>query len=153
MTTATLERQIMKYEAQNGPLFKKVIVRLIPRPIENKKMHGIYSKVLTMLMEAVEEGVFDRHSKEREAVETYIQSVAHFLQEYESKEYPRGQVTPEEMLRFLMEQHDLTQSDVAEELGGQPAASMILHRKRKLNRDQIERLSQRFHISPATFFA
>ena len=63
---------------------------MIPRPIENRKMHGIYSKVLTMLMEAVEEGVFDQHPKEREAVETYIRSVAHFLQEYESQEFPRG---------------------------------------------------------------
>lgn len=152
MTTATLERQIMKHEAQDGPLFKKVVLRLIPRPIDNRKMHGIYSKILTMLMEAVEEGFFDRHIQEKHAVETYIRSVAHFLQEYETKEFPRGKVTPEDMLHFLMEQHDLTQNDLAEELGGQPAASMILNGKRKLNRDQIERLSRRFSIKPATFF-
>ncbi len=153
MTTATLARKIMKYEAHDGSLYKKIIVRLIPRPIENKKMHGIYSQVTTMLMEAVEEGVFARHSKEREDVETFIRSVAHFLQEYEKKEFPRGSVTPEDVLSFLMEQHDLTQNDIAEELGGQPAASMILNGKRKLNREQIERLSDRFHISPGVFFA
>ena len=104
-------------------------------------------------MEAIEEGVFNRHRKEREAVETYIRSVAHFLQEYETKAFPQGPVTPEDKLRFLMEEHDLTQNDIAHELGGQPAASMILNGKRNLSRDQIDRLSQRFHISPATFFA
>ena len=153
MTTATLEREIMKYKVPGGSLFKKIIVRLIPRPIENKKMHGIYSQITTLLMEAVEDGVFDRHPKERESVETFIRSVAHFLQEYEKKKFPRGAVTPEDILSFLMEQHDLTQNDIAAELGGQPAASMILNGKRKLNREQIERLSHRLHMSPGVFFA
>ena len=48
MTLATLSREIMKHEAQNGALFKKMIIRLIPRPIENKSMHALYANLLTM---------------------------------------------------------------------------------------------------------
>ncbi len=51
-----------------------------------------------------------------------------------------------------MDQHKLTQYDLAAELGGQPVVSAILNGKRKLNRRQIERLAARFHVSPASFY-
>ena len=63
-----------------------------------------------------------------------------------------GAATPEAMLRFLMEQNDLSQYDIASEVGGQPVVSDIFHGKRKLTRDHIERLAKRFGVRPATFF-
>ena len=63
-----------------------------------------------------------------------------------------GSVNPEEMLGFLMEQNALSQYDIASEVGGQPVVSDILHGKRKLTRDHIERLAKRFGVRPATFF-
>lgn len=53
-------------------------------------------------------------------------------------------------LKFLMEQHQLTQSDLPE-IGSQGVVSEILHGKRSLNINQIKKLSERFHISPETF--
>jgi HTH-type transcriptional regulator/antitoxin HigA len=56
------------------------------------------------------------------------------------------------MLRFLMDQHELRQSDLAEEIGTQGVVSEILSGKRDLNRGHIESLSKRFSVSPAVFF-
>ena len=53
-------------------------------------------------------------------------------------------------LRFLMEEHELTQSDLPE-VGSQGVVSEILGGKRALNVRQIRALSERFGVSPAVF--
>ena len=53
-----------------------------------------------------------------------------------------------ETLAFLMEEHNLRQSDLPE-VGSQGVVSEILSGKRELNVRQIRALSQRFGVSPA----
>lgn len=55
-----------------------------------------------------------------------------------------------DMLRFFMEEHDLTQSDLPG-VGSQGFASEILSGKRELNVRQIRALASRLHLSPAVF--
>jgi HTH-type transcriptional regulator/antitoxin HigA len=55
------------------------------------------------------------------------------------------------VLRLLMDQHDLTGSDLPE-LGSKSLVSKILKGERSLTRRHIEALSQRFGISPTLFF-
>jgi len=54
-------------------------------------------------------------------------------------------------LKFLMEQHGFNQADLSEEIGSQGVVSEILNGKRKLNLNQIKKLSIRFHVSAGTF--
>lgn len=70
---------------------------------------------------------------------------------YERKAYPVEHSSPAEILAFLMEQHDLTQSDLPE-IGTQSLVSKILSGERNLTKDQIGALSKRFGVSPAIFF-
>ena len=53
-------------------------------------------------------------------------------------------------LRLLMEEHELTQSDLPE-VGSQGVISEILSGKRELNVRQIRALSRRFGVSPSVF--
>ena len=69
------------------------------------------------------------------------------------KTFPVAASTPEDILRFLLEQNNLTQYDIAEEMGGQPVVSDVLRGKRRLTREHIERLSARFQVGPATFYS
>lgn len=55
-----------------------------------------------------------------------------------------------EILRALMEDHGLSQSDLPE-VGSQGVVSEILSGKRDLNVRQIARLAARFGVSPAVF--
>ena len=48
--------------------------------------------------------------------------------------------------------YPLSQRDIAAELGSESTVSLVLSGKRRLNRDHIARLSQRFHVSPSVFF-
>ncbi|BAQ43714.1 MULTISPECIES: helix-turn-helix domain-containing protein [Methylobacterium] len=74
-----------------------------------------------------------------------------FIADYEDAALPRPDVPPAEVVRLLMDQHGLKQGDLPE-IGSQGVVSELLSGKRELNRNQIARLSERFGVSPATFF-
>lgn len=73
-----------------------------------------------------------------------------FIEVYDKTHYPMPAPSAREMLRFLMEQNGLTQSDLPE-IGSQGVVSEILSGKRSLNVRQISRLAKRFHVSPGVF--
>lgn len=60
---------------------------------------------------------------------------------------------PREVLKFLMDQHDLRQTDLKKEIGSQGVVSEILSGSRELNTRQIRALAKRFDVSPAVFLA
>jgi HTH-type transcriptional regulator / antitoxin HigA len=51
-----------------------------------------------------------------------------------------------------MEEHHLLQKDLTDVFGTPSIVSEVLNRKRELNKEQIARLSARFHVSPELFF-
>jgi len=73
-----------------------------------------------------------------------------FIEAYDNVHYSMPTLGPREMLRFLMEQNDLNQSDLPE-LGSQGVVSEILSGKRSLNVRQISSLAKRFNVSPGVF--
>jgi HTH-type transcriptional regulator/antitoxin HigA len=83
-----------------------------------------------------------------------LASLLHFvgiqIAEYEKQHYPEPEATPQEVLVFLMQEHQLKQSDLPD-IGSQGVVSEILNGKRRLNTRQIQALAQRFGISPSIF--
>jgi HTH-type transcriptional regulator / antitoxin HigA len=149
MTIATLERRLKPLVSPvENELLRWLYLHLPPRPIKSRKMHRGYSEAVRILMR--ESGSLDADN--RAAVGQYLNAVIPFVEQFEKREFPIGSATPEEVLGFLMEQHDLSQYDLAKELGGQPVVSQVLRGKRRLTREHIERLSKRFGVTPATFY-
>lgn len=73
------------------------------------------------------------------------------VEAYETKQQTMSEATPAQALAFLMEEHNLKQTDLAAELGGQSIVSAILNGKRELNMRQVKALATRFNVSPAVF--
>ena len=69
---------------------------------------------------------------------------------WEQQHHPMPKAGGRELLQFLMEEHDLTQSDLPD-VGSQGVVSEILAGKRELNVRQIRALSDRFGVSPSVF--
>ena len=84
--------------------------------------------------------------------EEAIQLLTLLIEHYESEHYPVPDADPVDVLRFLLDQNGLSQRDIVAELGSESTVSLVLSGKRRLNRDHIERLSRRFHVSPSVFF-
>lgn len=151
MTVQTLAKKLRSLEEPvSNPLLKWLYLHFPPQPITGRKMHKTYTKAASILMEERIMGTLE--GPDRAAVGKYLNSIIPFIEAYEKKEFPLGSASPEEVLRFLMEQNDLSQYDLAKDLGGQPAVSYVLNDKRKLTREQIKRLSKRFHVSEASFY-
>ena len=149
MTVETLERRLKPLELPvNNELLKWLYLHLPPQPITNKKMHHAYLEATRILMQ--EQDNLDQASQD--AVGKYLSAAIPFIEGYEKEAFPIDSSTPEEMLAFLMDQQNLSQYDLAAELGGQPVVSNVLRGKRKLTREHIERLGKRFGVSPATFY-
>ncbi len=149
MTIATLENMLKPLESPVGnDLLRWLYLHLPPQPLKNKKMHHAYGEAVRILM--LEQESLDPAS--RAAITAYLSAAIPFIESYEKKEFPIASATPEEVLAFLMDQHGLTQYDLAPDLGGQPVVSDVLRGKRRLTREHIERLGKRFGVSPATFY-
>ncbi|MEM9510804.1 MAG: transcriptional regulator, partial [Cyanobacteria bacterium P01_E01_bin.35] len=73
------------------------------------------------------------------------------IEAYDRENYQLPECSGVEALVYLMVEHSLSQSEMPE-IGSQGVVSEILSGKRKLNVRQIEALSARFNVSPATFF-
>jgi HTH-type transcriptional regulator/antitoxin HigA len=88
---------------------------------------------------------------ERHPLAGLLDLVGELVAAYESRMHPVPDAAPREVLRLLMEQNGLTQTDLNRELGGQPVVSAILNGKRKINSRQAKALGARFRVSPAAF--
>lgn len=81
---------------------------------------------------------------------TAMETIGNLIENYEDQEYEMNQPSPIEVLKYLMQEHNLKQSDL-KEIGSQGVVSEILTGKRMLNIEQIKKISTRFHVSPLVF--
>ena len=80
-----------------------------------------------------------------------IDTLSALIEAYDEEHHQIPDVGGVGVLRFLMDQHGLTQMDLKKELGGQSVVSEVLTGKRELNLQQIRALAKRFSIDPAVF--
>jgi HTH-type transcriptional regulator/antitoxin HigA len=133
MSTLTLS-------AEYGDLLRKVS----PKVIRTEKENDAYTEVLHDL---------DRHSPELTPAEKELAELLTLLiEDFEERHYRLPRAKPLDVLHFLMDQHDLKQKDLVDVFGTPSVVSEILNGKRELNKGHIERLSERFGVSPEFFF-
>ncbi len=79
-----------------------------------------------------------------------LDTLGTLIHSYEEEHFPFPDSTGVDVLRLLMDEHGLTQSDLPE-IGSQGVVSEVLNGKRELNVRQIRSLANKFRISPAAF--
>ena len=81
----------------------------------------------------------------------FVDYISHIIAVYDEEHHDSFKnATGVQALKFLMQEHSLRQADLPE-IGSQGVVSEILNGKRKLNIDQIIKLTKRFHVSADTF--
>jgi HTH-type transcriptional regulator/antitoxin HigA len=115
-----------------------------PAPITSERQHEEYLSVLDRLA-----------SKENPTSdeEKYAGVLLTLIEAYEEEHHSVPDAPPVEILRTLMDANDLRQKDLVPIFGSESIVSEVLHKKRDLNKTHIEKLSKRFHVSPAVFFS
>lgn len=80
----------------------------------------------------------------------FIETLSLLIEAYDREHHPIPDAPPAEVLRALMEEHQLRQSDLPE-IGSQGVVSEILRGKREINANQARALGKRFGLSPVVF--
>jgi HTH-type transcriptional regulator/antitoxin HigA len=124
--------------------YSALLVKVPPKVIHTEEENDAYTKILYEL---------DRRSKRLTTAEKELADLLTLLvEDFEEKRYGLAHAKPLDVLRFLMEQHGLKQKDLAGVFGGASVVSEVLSGRRKLNIEHIQRLSERFDVSPELFF-
>jgi HTH-type transcriptional regulator/antitoxin HigA len=76
-----------------------------------------------------------------------IETLSVLIEAYDRERHSLREASGIEVLRFLMEEHGLTQKDLPE-IGSQGVVSEVLAGRRRLNVRQIQALAARFGVDP-----
>ena len=127
-----------------SPEYTALLKKVPPKVIRTERENETYSDILYDL---------DRGSKRLSPAEKEFAELLTLLTEdFEAKHYQLPRSKPLDVLRFLMEQHNLLQKDLADIFGTPSIVSEVMNGKRELNKEHIRRLAARFHVSPELFF-
>ena len=105
-----------------------------------------YDRAVKQLNELIDEVGTD----EGHLLYEFLDTLGVVIRAYEERHHVLPECSGTEILRALMDEHGLTQSDLPE-VGSQGVVSEILNGKRELNVRQIRALAKRFRGSPTVF--
>jgi HTH-type transcriptional regulator / antitoxin HigA len=120
----------------------EMIAHGAPRVIHNDAELEMYTDALFRLT-ALE----NPSSSELEAIEL----LTLLVERYEQEHYFVPKADPVSVVRFLVEQKNLTQRDLIPQFGSESAVSMFMTGQRNLTLEQVRKLSARFKL-PADVF-
>ncbi|MCC7531899.1 MAG: hypothetical protein IT342_25580 [Candidatus Melainabacteria bacterium] len=118
----------------------------ILKPITNDEENERAAQVCDAMLERI-----DSLTKQERY---YFETLTKLVSDYESKWNEEKSVSPRELLSFLMEQNNLTQTALIAEFGSSSRASEYLSGKRPhLSLNQIVKLAKRFKLSMTAFIS
>jgi HTH-type transcriptional regulator/antitoxin HigA len=117
-------------------------------PLEPLVSERQYKKAVQVLEQLLDAGGAD----EKNPLAPLVATLGELIGNYEGRHQKADTLTPVQVLKFLMQQHGLRQSDLPE-IGSQGVVSEILSGKRDLTMRHVYALAERFGVSPRTFVA
>jgi HTH-type transcriptional regulator/antitoxin HigA len=84
----------------------------------------------------------------------YFDAIATFVEKYEAEHHAIGgaAMTPVQLIRALMDEHGMNESDLGRLLGDRSLGHRILRGERELSKVHIRVLASHFRLNPAALF-
>ncbi|MGE5624615.1 MAG: helix-turn-helix domain-containing protein [Bacillota bacterium] len=115
-------------------------------PLGTLRTKADYNRAVSIL-----DGILDVVGEdEKHPLAELADALSVFIERYEAEHARIPDASPVTVLKFLMKQHGLRQTELPE-IGSQGVVSEVLTGKRDLNARQIRRLAKRFGVSAAVF--
>lgn len=134
---------LAKYIHEANADYRRIRQRIPLGPLHAKTEYDRAVAVLDDILDEIGQ-------RETHPLADLAETLALSIEAYEDTHIPIPNTSAPAILRNLMEEHGLAQSDLPE-IGSQGVVSEILASKRDLNVRQIAQLAERFGISPAVF--
>ncbi|OHB73286.1 MAG: hypothetical protein A2Z25_09565 [Planctomycetes bacterium RBG_16_55_9] len=81
----------------------------------------------------------------------YLEVLIKVIADYEDKHFEMSKHSPREILEFLVEENQMSGSDLGRIPGNRTLGPALLRGERSLNKKHIKKLAKYFSVSPALF--
>lgn len=123
--------------------YRDLLATTLPHVIHTEEENDRYISAL--------EALHDRGNLTREE-ELLAELLTVLIESFENQQYQLEPAAPIDVIRELMDANGLKQSDMIDVFGTKSVASEVLSAKRDLSKAHIQKLAERFHVSPELFF-
>lgn len=114
-----------------------------PRPIRSKREHA---RAL-----AIVERLIDK-PRQTAAEKEMVELLSSLIDQYEEHLWPTPEISPGEMLKFLLDQRKMSQTELANQTGiAQSTIANVIAGRRQLSKSGMLILSKFFKMSPTLF--
>lgn len=127
----------------NSNKYKELLTQYQPKLIRTEAENEVALAIVEELMHRPQ-----RTPEEDELYELLITLIEKFEQEYYS---PGTAFTPHSLLKFLMEQRNIKQTDLVGIIGSKGVVSEVVNGKREISKAQAKALSDFFQVDPGLF--
>jgi len=119
--------------------YKRMLSQAMPRPISDDRELARVQAAVDKLIEKPE----DKLSPEESALQDTLSLL---IEEYEKQHYPMPEAPPYKVLRMLMEDRGLKQTDLTPIFGSRGAVSRVLSGSREISKSQAKKLAEYFKL-------
>ena len=130
-------------EPINKQAYGQLLSETLPHVIHTEEENDHYIAALEAL---------HNHGRLTPEQEQLSQLLTLLIEDFEEKHYQLQPTTAIETVRELMHANGLKQADMTDVFGTSSVASEVLNGKRELSKAHIQKLTERFHVSPELFF-
>jgi HTH-type transcriptional regulator / antitoxin HigA len=130
----------------NNKIYGSLLMQVLPAVITNEEELDRMTEEVNRLMT---KGIKQNGLSPEE--ERLLDLLTKLIEDYEDEHYPFEESSPNEILKFLMEQQDLKQADLLPIFGSSGIASEVVNGKRSISKNQAKKLAEFFHVSVELF--
>ena len=139
---------IRRFRPAVGRKYMKLFDEFPIRPIRNDRELKAAGQIIDRLA-IRDEGTLSRDEQD------YLEAITLLVEDYEDKHHriDISRQSPADLVKFLMEQHGMSATDLQRVLGSKAATSYVMNGTRNPSRTQCVLLGRHFHVDPRLFFA
>ena len=124
--------------------YGKLLAAELPQPIQNERQ---FDRMVARLEE------LDFAKRDLTPEEKALREIlAVLIEVYDEEHHQMPDQPPHEMVKHLMEQRGLRQTDLVPVLGSRAQVSDLVNGKRGISKAQVKALAEYFAVSPELFF-
>jgi len=123
--------------------YARLLARALPKAIETEKENERALAEIERLM--------DRGKARSSEEDALLGLLLNLVEKFEAEHYPIPDAAPNDVLKHLMEERGLRQSDLAPVVGSRGYASDLINGKREISRAMAKKLAEFFNVTPEVF--
>ena len=130
----------------NNKIYGQLLSQVLPSIVTNEEELERLTKEVDRL---VSKGIKQNGLSPEESC--LLQLLTKLIEDYEAEHFPIENAPPNEVLKFLMEQKNLKQSDLLGIFGSSGITSEVVNGKRSISKTQAKKLAGFFKVSVELF--